>query len=190
MDMKYIFAFLAAFIITAVVKLIFSEKIKKKKPSLKPFFSKLIYTDQKVKRKKEDVIYSKILYCEEYELKGKPDFIFKNIFTGMLIPVELKSGSIGNEPYPRKGDLMQLAAYFIIIEEYFNIKPKSGRLIYSDYMFVVKNTNKLRQETLNIVCQMRNMLLTGEGDAASNFAKCRYCFMRNTVCEFSPFNKI
>ena len=107
MDMKYIFAFLAAFIITAVVKLIFSEKIKKKKPSLKPFFSKLIYTDQKVKRKKEDVIYSKILYCEEYELKGKPDFIFKNIFTGMLIPVELKSGSIGNEPYPRKGDLMQ-----------------------------------------------------------------------------------
>lgn len=188
--MKFIFAFLAAFIITATVKLIFSEKIKKKKPSLKPLFSKLVYTDQKVKRKKEDVIYSKILYCEKHELKGKPDFIFKNIFTGMLIPVELKSGSIGNEPYPRKNDLMQLSAYFIIIEEYFNIKPKSGRLIYSDYMFVVKNTKKLRQETLNIVCQMRNMLLTGEGEAAANFSKCRYCFMRNTVCEFSPFNKI
>ena len=35
----------------------------------------------------------------------------------MLMPVEIKSGSIKSEPLPHMGDLMQLAAYFVILEE-------------------------------------------------------------------------
>lgn len=163
--------------------LIKPKSIKKTKSKrLAPFGYTLFYTDQNTKNKNSNVIYKKLLYSKKYNIQGKPDFIYKKLNTCYV--VELKSGSIKNEPYPHTGDLLQLVAYFLIIEDFYGYKVKKGKLIYNDYSFVVYNTRHLRRYTLKTLNNMRYMLKTGNGNATCNFAHCRYCMCRQTVCAF------
>lgn len=148
------------------------------------FTYKIVYTDQKETVKKPDVVYGKILYSNKYDLKGKPDYIVKKHFSNKILPVELKSGSVKNGDVPYKGDLMQLTAYFLIIEDLYEKRPPFGYLVYSDFSFKVKNTRKLRKECLNNLKNMRKMLETGNGSAQPSYPKCRYCVCKDTVCKF------
>ena len=179
-----IFYFICGFTLLVVcffVKDFFRRDIKKTKPVLHPFGYKIIYTDQKIKCG-NNVVKSKLLKSEKFGLQGKPDFIYKNIF-GKIITVELKSGKINNSNLPRMGDMMQLATYFIIIEEVYGKKPKFGNLIYKDYMFKIKNTKSIRKEVIKTVEKMNNMLVSGKGEARCEFVKCRYCLCKG-ICEF------
>ncbi|WP_317854528.1 CRISPR-associated protein Cas4 [Chakrabartyella piscis] len=142
----------------------------------------LFYADQKQKGKEG---FGKMLKSEKYDLRGKPDYIYRKRFGKMLMPVELKSGKIGDADVPHLGDLMQLCAYFLMIEDIYGVRPKEGRLVYADYMFLVQNTKKLRKEVLSLMEEMRNMLETGEGAANADFATCRYCVCNGVVCEHS-----
>ncbi|MBE6011656.1 MAG: CRISPR-associated protein Cas4 [Lachnospiraceae bacterium] len=161
-------------------------QVKKKKIKFPGSGYRLFYSDEKNTPRKENVIYSKLLKSEKYGLQGKPDYIFSK--RGKLLPVELKSGTIGEEPLPRFGDLLQLAAYFIIIEECFDTHPPYGEIIYSDYMFKIKNTKKIRKELLDTVEGMRLMLTEGPMDEPScEYVKCRHCLCRGTVCEYCEF---
>ena len=144
----------------------------------------LIYADQKQGGKK-DKDFGKLLYSAEYELQGKPDYIFKKRFGRGIVPVELKSGSIGDDPLPHKGDLLQLGAYFLILEDVYKVRPKFGRLAYKDYMFVVKNSKRLRKEVQRTTKEMREMLIYGVGKANPSFVTCRYCVCNGTVCTHS-----
>lgn len=144
----------------------------------------LIYADQKQKGTHEEN-FGKMLYSAEYDLKGKPDYIYKKRFGKDIVPVELKSGSIGKNPLPHRGDLVQLLAYFLIIEDVYQVRPKFGRLVYRDYMFVVKNTKNLRKEVLAITKEMREMLTNGHGEANPSFVTCRHCVCNGTVCTYS-----
>ncbi len=163
------------------VKNFFGVDIKKTKPILHPFGYKIIYTDQKIGRE-NNVVKSRLLKSEKFGLQGKPDFIYKNIF-GKIIPVELKSGKIKDGNLPHIGDMMQLATYFIIIEEVYGKKPRFGNLIYKDYMFKIKNTKGIRKEVIKTVDRMNDMLNSGKGEASCEFVKCRYCLCKG-VCEF------
>ena len=163
------------------VKFIFSADIKKKKPSLHPFGYKLIYTDQKM-RCADYVIKSKLLQSEKYGLQGKPDFLYKSFF-GRILPVELKSGTIGNKAFPKQGDMLQLATYFLIVQDVYGKKPRFGYLIYKDYMFKIKNTRSIRNSVLKTVRDMEIMLETGKGKGCYDFAKCKFCLCK-CVCDF------
>lgn len=145
---------------------------------------RLFYSDQKQTKRKSDVIYSRKLVSETYAISGKPDYIFKSRLGGSYMPVELKSGAIKDGVEPHEGDLMQLAAYFLIIEDLFGKRPRKGLLSYSDYTFEVRNNKRLRKHLMNTLEEMRTMLVTGEGEAEPGFAKCRHCLCRGTVCEF------
>jgi len=161
--------------------------ISVKKSKIGIFGYKIFYTDQKEEKnkKKKNIIYSKILYSEKYDIQGKPDYIFKSFIGKRLIPAELKSGLISENNQFHQGDLMQLGAYFLIIEDVFGVRPKEGRLIYKNKMFIVKNTGKLRRQVLEAIEQMRDMLETGEAEEVKpSFVKCRYCMCRGTVCEY------
>lgn len=181
MDKTQIVLFLIFILILYLIKFFKGKDIKKTKPNLKPLGYHLIYTDQKEQIKKQDVTYSSLLKSTEYDLQGKPDYIFQKGNT--LLPVELKSGKIGSSLLPHHGDFMQLLAYFIIIEEEYGVSPRYGRLIYSDYMFIIKNTKKFKSELLIIIDEMRQMLITGENSANPSFNHCRHCICRGTVCE-------
>ena len=126
-----------------------------------------------------------LLISEKYDLQGKPDYIFQTMLGGSYIPVELKSTRLKEDDYyPHEGDLMQLVAYFLIIEDVYGKRPKQGRLIYQNRMFIIKNTRSLRRKNKKYLKEMRQMLKTGRGIALPSFPKCRNCVCRETVCEW------
>lgn len=155
---------------------LFRPAIRMKEPKLGVPGAQVIYSDE------ED---HTLLVSEKYDLQGKPDYIFQTLLGGSYIPVELKSTQLKkDEDSPHEGDLMQLVAYFLIIEDVYGKKPKQGRLIYKNRMFIVKNTRSLRRQIKHYLKDMRKMLKTGQGQALPSFPKCRNCVSRETVCEW------
>ena len=165
--------------------------LKKGKPKIQKLTARddvrgyaLVYADQKQGKKHEED-FGKLLYSAKYELQGKPDYVFQSPILKKIVPVELKSGSIGEEELPHHGDLLQLGAYFLILEDVYGQKPPFGRIVYQDYMFEIKNTAKVRNEVLSTMKEMRDMLQYGVGKAKPRFATCRPCVCNGTVCQFS-----
>ncbi len=179
---SYIYLFLII-VIFILAKNLQRDNYIKKRPKTTKFNYKLFYADEK--KDDENIISAKILKSDKYKLKGKPDYILKHKKLNKYIPIELKSGMIKDKMYPRENDLMQLVAYFLIIEDLFDNKPKYGYLVYKDYMFIVKNTKKLRQQLLQIIKDMKFMETTGKSKKISevNFPKCRLCKYRSSVCQ-------
>jgi len=160
------------------------HRCAKLKPSLPGSGYRLIYSDQKQIDKKQDVVYGTVLTCEKLNISGKPDYIYR-YKNGELLPVELKSGEIGEAREPHLGDLMQLATYFAIIEEHFGEKPQAGLIIYKDHMFRIKNTARLKRALRSVLSDMRDMLKHGEANPAASFVKCKNCVCNGTVCEYT-----
>ncbi len=178
---NYIYLFLIFMVFLVFLKL-FSNDLIKKKPSFKVRNFFIFYQDSK--SDDANVIESRLLYSKKYNLKGKPDYILKHKAFNKYIPIELKSGSIKNALKPHDGDFLQLITYFIIIEEEFGYRPKYGKIMYSDYMFIVRNKPKYRKKLLRVVKEMRTMLKNGQSKKCyPSFNKCKYCICNNTVCE-------
>ena len=180
-----IFSLLISLLVIFII--IRNNKINiKKLPSKHGLFGYYIfYADQKAGNDKTTSNFGKILYSSKYDIQGKPDYIYKKNFGKKLVPIEIKSGSIGDSPMPHIGDMYQLATYFIIIEDLYKIRPSYGRLVYKDYMFVIKNNFKIRNEVKKIIFRMRQMLRNPKEQANPSFATCKYCICRETVCEHS-----
>ena len=142
----------------------------------------LLYADRK-QDKNED--FGRLLYSAKYDLQGRPDYVFCSRLLGRIVPVELKSGCIGEAEEPHHGDFLQLAAYFLILEDVYGKRPAYGRLVYRDYMFEIKNTARVRREVLKAVQEMRQMLRDGIAEPKPSFAHCRPCVCNGTVCQFS-----
>lgn len=145
----------------------------------------LIYADQKGGAAGQED-FGKLLYSARYGLQGKPDYVFRRRLGGRVVPVELKSGRIGDALEPHWGDFLQLGAYFLLLEDVYGRRPAFGRLVYADYMFEIRNTAGIRREVLRTMEEMRAMLETGEGRAECSFVHCRHCVCNGTVCEFAP----
>lgn len=136
--------------------------------------AKLIYTDEKG---------CKLLVAEKYNLQGKPDYIFQTVFLRKYIPFEIKS-TILKEDEPHEGDLMQLVAYFLLIEEVYGKKPPYGKLVYANKTFKVRNTLRLRTTLKGYLRQMNTMLEKGcHVHCTKSYIKCRNCICNETVCE-------
>ena len=175
MEPIIIYVLVALAILYLLVKLT-QPAIKVKKPRHIIPGAQIIYSDE------ED---HTLLISEKYDLQGKPDYIFQTIFRGSYIPVELKSTKLKEDQYfPHEGDLMQLVAYFLIIQDVYGKRPRKGRLVYKNRMFIVRNTRALRKQNQNYLKEMRQMLKTGKGIAQPSFPKCRNCVCRGTVCEW------
>ncbi len=166
----------AIFIIIYLLSKLVRPPIVMKKPRHGVPGAQIIYSDE------DD---NKLLISEKYDLQGKPDYIFQTLLGGAYIPVELKSTKLkDNQHHPNEGDLMQLAAYFLIIEDVYGKRPKQGRLIYKNRMFIIKNTKSIRNQVNKYLKEMRQMIKTGKGAALPSFPKCRSCVCRGTVCEW------
>lgn len=160
------------------------ETVKKKKTSFNMTGWDMIYSDKPTEDKDENVDYSLVLYSARYDIKGKPDYIFKKKYSNTLMPVEIKSGKIGDDNFPHYGDYLQLCAYFLIIEDVYGRKPKFGRIVYKDYMFIIRNGYFARRDISRTLGRMRTMLKTGKEKPCDSFVNCRYCMCNGTVCEF------
>lgn len=156
--------------------------IQKRKLKQTMFGYILIYADQKNSKSAKNQNFGKMLYSETYDLRGKPDYVFRRIGSRKIVPVELKSASIGDATLPHYGDYLQLAAYFLLLEDVYGVRPRFGWLKYQDHMFLIRNRRKVRQEVIQTMQKMRNMLSYGASEPKGNFKKCRHCICKGTVC--------
>lgn len=137
-------------------------------------FASMIYTDE---------TGGQLLVSEDLDLQGKPDYIFETWFRRKYIPFEIKSGK-AKEDTPHEGDLMQLLAYFLLIEEVYGKRPPYGKLVYSNKTFKVRNTLRHRTRIKRTLEEMRQMLREGsEPRTTQNYLKCKNCICQYTVCE-------
>lgn len=115
---------------------------------------------------------SRPLYAARYGLAGKPDYILRR--REGLIPVEVKPGRRAHSPF--QADVMQLAAYCLLVEESSGQAPPYGLLRYQEHTFQIRYTAELRRTLLATLEAMRR-----DGEARTvrrshhDPERCRHC---------------
>ncbi|AIS52979.1 CRISPR-associated protein Cas4 [Thermoanaerobacter kivui] len=179
MILNVIFLF---FVVYLLIQAIIEKRppYKKMRRSIGFRGGKIIYIDKQQEVKEKGVTYGKLLKSDKYGLSGKPDYIYQ--LGEELVPIELKSSEADDSPYYK--DVMQLVAYFLIIEDVYNKKVRRGRIVYRNTMFEVYNKKYLKKELLNLVDKMKKMKQGNYfPEIKPSFALCRFCPCRGTVCE-------
>ncbi len=92
-----------------------------------------------------------VLRSDRYGLAGKPDYLVRR--GRHLIPVEVKPGRTAAQPY--RSDILQLAAYGLLVEETYGVAPPYGVIRYQSASHNVPFTPELRRELLNTLAAMR-----------------------------------
>lgn len=107
----------------------------------------VIYTDTGAWRANNDV-----LHAAQLRLVGKPDYLVEQ-HDGTVIPVEVKSGFAPDTPW--EGQVLQLAAYCLLVEANYGVRPPYGILQYKDHAFAIDYTDDLEADLLDLLDEMR-----------------------------------
>lgn len=118
------------------------------------------------------------LASRTYPLVGKPDYVVQ-LADGRPVPIELKL-NVQNATTPYSNHQVQVAAYCLILEDYFAQPPTHGILRYADREFTIEYTPAMRRKVIRLLQQMA---LCSEQElpqlTRQRAAKCR-------VCTFQP----
>jgi len=90
-------------------------------------------------------------------MAGKPDYLMKDR-NGDLIPVEVKSSNAPRAGRPYESHLMQLAAYFLLLEDVLQRPVPYGLIRYRNRTLRVANTDDLRSRLMDVIAQMRRLM--------------------------------
>ncbi|MDE3088452.1 MAG: Dna2/Cas4 domain-containing protein [Chloroflexota bacterium] len=138
-----------------------------------PANARIVYADTGAWKKVEQALFSR-----RYALTGKPDYIVEN--GDAIIPVEVKPNRVA--PAPRESDVMQLAAYGLLIEETWGqgrAAPPYGLLKYRDTVFQIDFTGDLRAELIDLMDAMRRDLAADDvARSHTEPRRCRACGYR------------
>ena len=107
---------------------------------------RVVYVDSRAWRKPAEP-----LCAPTYGLVGRPDYLLRQ--GRHTIPVESKPMRHADEPYP--ADVLQLAAYCLLVEEDCGRAPPHGLLVYRDYTFEIPFDAGLRHALLHTLDEMR-----------------------------------
>ena len=119
------------------------------------------------------------LYAPRWRLAGKPDYLVR--VGGDTIPVEVKPGRRAERPYD--GDVLQLAAYCLLVEENEGRPPPHGLLRYRDRTFRIPYDAALRAHLTSVMDEMRRGLLSDAPPCShQDPVRCRHCGHR-TLCD-------
>lgn len=114
------------------------------------------------------------LSSSEYPLIGKPDYVVK-LPDGRPVPVELKL-NVHNATMPYPNHTVQVGAYCLIMEDYFEQAPTHGILRYADCEFTVEYTPALRKKVIKLLGEMEHCSEQQPPPLAKQrAAKCRAC---------------
>lgn len=91
------------------------------------------------------------LMSRRYNLVGKPDYVIAT--RAGEIPIEVKPGRKARTPYA--SDLMQLAAYCLLVEETTGRAPPYGLLRYAGDTFKLRYTAAVRAELLALLADLQ-----------------------------------
>lgn len=114
-------------------------------------------------------------------LTGKPDYLVEES-NGMIVPVELKSSTAPAEPH--EGHILQLAAYCLLVEENYGIRPTYGIIQYNDKSFAVDYTPELEDDLLDLLADMRADLFAPDVNRDHNdWIRCTRCGVRGACVQ-------
>jgi CRISPR-associated exonuclease Cas4 len=137
---------------------------------------RVIYTDTGAWQRNEQALYSSI-----HRLTGKPDYLVRD--GAAIVPVEVKSGRA--PAGPRAGHVLQLAAYCLLVEEQFKVRPAYGIIQYADRQFAIDYTPALGTELLRVVAEMQSAANDPQGPRRSHHdpRRCATCGVRDACDE-------
>lgn len=92
------------------------------------------------------------LSSSAYPLVGRPDYVVQ-LHDGRPVPIELKL-NMQNTQAPANDHMLQVAAYCLILEDYFEQAPAYGLLRYGDREFTVEYTPALRKKVIRLLTEM------------------------------------
>jgi CRISPR-associated exonuclease Cas4 len=120
----------------------------------------------------------KPLYDPETGLTGRPDYIVER--GGVWVPVEVKSGWAPSEPH--EGHLFQLAAYCLLVEHAYGVRPPVGILHYRNRTFEIDYNPALEAELMLLLEDLRAQSRKGEAHRShAEAGRCAGCGFRS-VC--------
>jgi len=114
------------------------------------------------------------LSAPQLGLTGRPDYLLER-HDGTLVPVEVKPGRRARRPYD--SDVLQLAAYCVLVEEAYGRRPPYGLLQYARHTFQLRYDAAVRAEVLATLAAMHAALDAADAvdrDHADG-ARCRAC---------------
>jgi CRISPR-associated exonuclease Cas4 len=160
----------ATFVIMAIILFIVAGYQKRKVgfPD-----GRIIYSDTQKWGRVEKPLYDHVL-----RLTGKPDYLVKK--DQMVIPIEVKSRRAPRQP--KEWHIYQLAAYCLLIESVYKIRPKYGIINYQDKSFAVDFTEKLEESTQEIIHEMQSRASQLQVDRShDDQERCIHCGFKS-VC--------
>jgi CRISPR-associated exonuclease Cas4 len=114
------------------------------------------------------------LSSSTYPLVGKPDYVVK-LPDGHPVPIELKL-NVHDATAPHSNHMVQVAAYCLILEDYFVQVPTHGILRYADREFTVDYTPALKKKVIRLLTEMARCSEQQPPPLARQSAsKCRAC---------------
>jgi CRISPR-associated exonuclease Cas4 len=142
-------AYLALLVFLIGIALLWRSNQSRKASGLP--YGRLVYSDTSRWLSQEEPLYD-----PDSGLTGKPDYVIQN--GREIIPVEVKTSRQPSAPYP--GHIFQLAAYCLLIERIYGVRPPYGVLHYSAHpqsgqSFQVDYTSKLEREVIHLLAEMR-----------------------------------
>jgi CRISPR-associated exonuclease Cas4 len=118
-----------------------------------------------------------LFVSDRYGLVGKPDYITDK--DGDLIPIERKSRRVRGAPY--EGEILQLAAYGLLIEERFGKPVRRGVLQYQNASVDVAFDDQLRSKLVTAISALKEaQSLSDVSRDHHHPARCRACGFRST----------
>jgi CRISPR-associated exonuclease Cas4 len=137
---------------------------------------RVIYTDHKQWGEVD-----KPLYDPTYNLTGKPDFIVET--NQGFIPVETKSSRGIQKPYD--SHIYQVAAYCLLIDQTYGVRPEYGILHYPNQDFAIDYTQELEQSLIEIIREIRSLIKRRSVDRShSSNNRCQSCGFKE-ICDQS-----
>jgi len=135
---------------------------------------RVIYTDTDEWGEVKDPLYDPVT-----KLTGRPDYLIRQ--KKFVIPVEVKSGRVPDSPYD--SHIYQLAAYCLLVEREFGVRPPYGVIHYGKRTFAVDYTSQLENALLDLMTEMRQAERKKNVDRSHESAsRCRGCGFAST-CE-------
>lgn len=161
--------FWSLFIFTLALVLLWQSWLRQRAAGLPG--GRVIYTDTK-----EWGAVEKALFDPVAGLTGKPDYLVKK--GRAVLPVEVKSGRTPKAPYD--AHIYQLAAYCLLVEREYGVRPPYGIIHYPKHTFAVDYTPGLESALLDILGDMRASENRGEAHRSHDeAARCGGCGYRH-----------
>lgn len=118
-------------------------------------------------------------YDPNLGLTGRPDYLVRQ--GEQVIPVEVKSTRTPQKPYDTH--IYQLAAYCLLVEHAYHVRPPYGILHYPDRTFRIDFTQKLEAAVRTLLEDIRTQDYLAEPSRSHDSpARCRNCGF-HSICD-------